>query len=69
MCVWSSILLNLYIRHLTKQVLHCGLNDCLNNYADDSSLVKVIKSKEDQIASAEEIIADLNRGVECGTLI
>ena len=54
--VWSSILFNLYIQHLTKQVLHCDLFE----YADDSSLVKVIKSKEDQIAVTEEIIADLN---------
>ena len=54
--VWSSILFNLYIQHLTKQVLHCDLFE----YADDSSLVKVIKSKEDQIAVTEEIIAYLN---------
>ena len=66
--VWSSILFNLYIVHLTTQVLNYDLFE----YADDSSLVKVIKRKEDQIAAAEEIIADLNHvfpGVECGTLI
>ena len=54
--VWSSILFNLYIQHLTKQVLHCNLFE----YADDSSLVKVIKNKENRIAAAEEMIADLN---------
>ena len=54
--VWSSILFNLYIVHLTTQVLNYDLFE----YADDSSLVKMIKRKEDQIAAAEEIIADLN---------
>ena len=41
---------------------------CLN-YADDSSVVKVIKNKENWIAADKEIIAELNGGVECGTLI
>ena len=59
---------NLYIHHLARQVLHCDLF----RYVDDSSLVKVIKRKEDGITAAEEITADLNcvfPGVGCGKLI
>jgi len=43
--VWSPILFNLYVRQFTQQVLHCDLY----SYADDSSLVKVIKRKEDRV--------------------
>jgi len=41
--VWSPILFNLYFHYLPKQVSHCGIFQ----YADDSSLVKVSKRKED----------------------
>ena len=54
--VWAPLLFNLYICYLTKQAWHCDLFE----YADDSSLVKMIKKKEDGIVAAEEMIADLN---------
>ena len=55
--IWSPILFNLYVRHNSRQVLNCDLFE----YADDSSLVKVIRRKEDWRAAADEIMVDLNR--------
>ena len=55
--IWSPILFNLYTRHLSAQVLHCDLF----SYADDSTLIKVIPSKDDRIAAAAELNADLDR--------
>ena len=55
--IWSPLLFNLYIRHLPDQVLHCDLFQ----YADDSSLMKVIPSKDDRTAAADELNADLDR--------
>jgi len=37
--IWSPILFNLHVRHISRQVLNCALFE----YADDSSLVKVIR--------------------------
>ena len=48
---------NLYIRHLSVQVLHCDLFQ----YADDSSLIKVTPLKDDRTIAADEINADLDR--------
>jgi len=47
----------LYVRHISRQVLNCALFE----YADDSSLVKVIRRKEDRRAAADELMADINR--------
>jgi len=55
--VWSTILFNLYIRLLGNQVLHCDLFQ----YADDATLAKVIRTKEERIKAAEEMNADPNR--------
>ena len=54
---WSPILFNLYIRHLSAQILHCDLF----TYADDTTLVKMIPIKDDRFAAATEINVDLNR--------
>ena len=51
--IWSPILFNLYIRHISIQVLHCDLFQ----YADDSTLIKVIPLKD----AADEMSADLGR--------
>ena len=53
---WSPILFNLYIRLLGNQVLCCDLFQC----ADDASLMKVVRTKEEWIKAAEEMNADLN---------
>ena len=42
--IWSPLLFNLYICHLSDQVLHCNLFQ----YADNSSLMKIIPSKDDR---------------------
>ena len=55
--IWSPLLFNLYIRHLPDQILHCDLFQ----YADDSSLMKVIPSKDDRTSAADELNADLDR--------
>jgi len=55
--VWSPILFNLYIHLLGNQVLCCDLFQ----YADDVSLMKVVRTKEEWIKAAEEMNADLNR--------
>ena len=55
--IWSPILFNLYIPHLPTQILHCALLQ----YADDSTLIKVVPSKDDRIAAADEMNADLVR--------
>ena len=62
----SPLLFNLYIRHLPNPILHCDLFQ----YADDSSLLKVISSNDDRTAVADELNADLDsHGVKLGTLI
>ena len=48
--IWS---LNLYIGHISVQVLHCDLFQ----YADDSTLIKVIPLKSDRTAAADEMSA------------
>ena len=53
--IWSSILLNLYMRHLPAKVSYCNIF----SYANDSTLLKVIPTKDDRIAAAEELNADL----------
>ena len=45
---------NLYIRHISAQVLEF-------QYADNSTLIKVIPSKDDRIVTADEMNADLGR--------
>ena len=51
--IWSPILLNLYIRHISAQVLHCDLFQ----YAGDSTLIKVIPSKDNRTVAADEMSA------------
>ena len=53
--IWSPMLLNLYVRHLSLQVHHC----LLVNYAYDSTLLKVVPSREACKLAAEEINSDL----------
>ena len=55
----SPLLFNLYIHHLPDQILHYDLFQY--RYADDSSLMKVIPSKDDRTAAAGELNADLDR--------
>ena len=55
--IWSPMLFNLYIRHLPTQILHCAFLQ----YADDSTLIKVVPLKDDRIAAADEMNADLVR--------
>ena len=55
--IWSSILLNLYIRYLPTQILHCALLQ----YADDSTLIMVVSSKDNRVIAADEMSADLAR--------
>ena len=55
--IWSSILLNLYTRHLSAQIFNCDLF----MYADDTTLVKVIPTKDNRNTAAIKINADLNR--------
>ena len=55
--IWSPILFNLYIRYLPTQILHCALLQ----YADDSTLIKVVPSKDDRVIAADEMSADLAR--------
>ena len=43
--VWSPILFDLYICLLSNQVLYCDLFQ----YVDDSSLMKVVRTKEEWI--------------------
>ena len=52
--IWSPILFNLYIRHFSAQVLDCDLLQ----YADDSTLIKVVPSKDDRAAAADEMNTD-----------
>ena len=51
------MLFNLYIRHLSAQVLHCDLLQ----YANDSSLIKVVPSKVDRNTAVDETNAYLDR--------
>ena len=55
--IWSPMLFNLYIHHLPTQILHCAFL----RYADDSTLIKVVPSKDDRIAAADEMNVDLVR--------
>ena len=55
--IWSPILFNLYTRCLSAQILHCDLF----TYADNTTLNKVIPTKDDRNTAAIEINADLNR--------
>ena len=62
--IWSPILFNLYTRHLPVQVSHCDLF----SYADDSTLLKVIPTKDDRIAAADELNAEsllMGEEMEC----
>ena len=54
--VWSPMLFNLYVRQLPSQVRH----SFLVSYADDSTLLKIVPSKEARKLAAEEINSDLN---------
>ena len=51
--ICSPILFNLYIGHISVQVLNCDLFQ----YADDSTLIKVIPLKSDRTAAADEMSA------------
>ena len=62
--IWSPILFNLYVRYLPTQILHCALLQ----YADDSTHMKVVLSKEHRIIAAEEMNADLARIYSWGQL-
>jgi len=55
--IWSPLLFNLYTHHLSAQILHCDLFA----YADDTTLIKVIPTKDDGAAAAIEINVDLTR--------
>ena len=55
--VWSPLLFNLYVRHLPSQLGSC----LLVSYADDSTLLKVIPTKDLRLSAAAEINADLSR--------
>ena len=54
--VWSPMLFNLYVRQLPLQVHH----SLLVSYADDSTLLKIVPSREARKLAAEEINSDLN---------
>ena len=53
--VWSPVLFNLYVRHLPSQLKSC----LLVSYVDDSTLLKVIPTKDLRLSVAIEINADL----------
>ena len=50
------MLFKMYVRHLLLQVCHC----LLVSYADDSTLLKVVPSRESCKLAAEEINSDLD---------
>ena len=54
--IWSPILFNLYVRQLPLQVHYCHIV----SYADDSTLLKVVPSKEARDLTARETKFDLN---------
>ena len=54
--VWSPKLFNLYVRQLLLQVQHSHLV----SYADDSTLLKVVPSREMRKFAADEINSNLN---------
>ena len=54
--VWSPMLFNLYVCQLPLQVHH----SLLVSYADESTLLKIVPSKEARKLAAEEINSDLN---------
>ena len=53
--IWSPILFNLYICYLPDQILHCTSLQ----YAEDSTLIKVLPSKDNRITAADKMNADL----------
>ena len=55
-----SYIVRTYIHHLLAQVLHCDLLQ----YADDSTLVKVMPSKDNRTAAADELGQDLLVGLD-----
>ena len=54
--IWSPILFNLYVWQLPLQVHYCHIV----SYTDDSTLLKVVPSKEARDLTAREINFDLN---------
>ena len=54
--VWSPMTFNLYVRQLPLQVHRC----LLVSYADDSTLLKVVPSREAHKLAAEKINSDLD---------
>ena len=60
--VWSPLLFNLYVRHLPSQLRSC----LLVSYADDSTLLKVIPTKDLRLSASAEINADLCRIADWG---
>ena len=59
--IWSPILfiICIAIRHISVQVLHC--DKCFNMLMIQLSGIKVIPLKDDRIAAADEMSADLGR--------
>ena len=55
--VWSPMLFNLYVQQLPLQVRRYCL---LVSYADDSTLLKVVPSRDARALAAKEIISDLD---------
>ena len=55
--VWSPLLFNLCVRHLPSQLE----SSLLVSYADDSTLLKVIPTKDVRLNVVAEINADLCR--------
>lgn len=53
---YANICSHVYIRYLPTQILHCALLQC----ADDSTLIKVVPSKDDRIIAADEVNADFD---------
>ena len=53
--VWSPMLFNLYVHHLPSQLKSC----LMVSYADDSTLLKAIPTKDLRLSAAAEINADL----------
>ena len=60
--VWSPLLFNLYVRHLPSQLESC----LLVSYADDSTLLKVIPTKDVRLNAAAKINAGLCRIADWG---
>ena len=60
--VWSPLLFNLYVSHHTSQLESC----LLVSYADDSTLLKIIPTKDSRLNAAAKINADLCRIADWG---